>query len=349
MLVEENAGRRRGVETVDRFKGPASTEGDHRRPAGLRLDRHDAEILFGREHECLGALQVIAQFRLGSIAQETHVRPGLGADLVVVGAVADDDQRPVGHRREGLDDDVDALVRDEPRRGHVEVFFAVDVREAFDVDRRIDDIGIAAVGLGDALADEARVGDEAVDAVRGAQIPQAKLVQEPLGRPALQPAVESGLAQVLVLQVPGVAHWRMHIADVELARPGEHALGDRMRARDHQIVAGEVVLLDGERHQRQVAAVALLCARKVLDEGGLDRFVLDEPAQRLRQEIDDAEEIGIGKHLDQLLEHTFRTRIVHQPLVHERNALALQAMRQRAHSKSAASMSRQCSSERLNG
>ena len=46
----------------------------------------------------------------------------------------------------------------------------------------------------------------------------------------------------------------MHIADMELVGPGDDAFGDRMMAREDQILARKVQLLDGERHQGEIVA-----------------------------------------------------------------------------------------------
>ena len=137
------------------------------------------------------------------------------------------DETSSRHARERLDDQADPLVRHQPRGGQVEILPLAAGNEGLAVDRRMDHLRLATVDVPDATADEARIGDEVVDAVRRVLVPQPQPVQQPLRRPAARAVVEPALAEVL--QIPGVAHRRMDVADVELLRAGEHPSSHRVQ------------------------------------------------------------------------------------------------------------------------
>ena len=118
-----------------------------------------------------------------------------------------------------------------------------------------------------------------------------------------------------MLQVPRVAHRRVHVAQVQLAGPGDHALGDGVVGRNDQIVGRQVELLDGQRHQRQVAAKARARERQALDEGGGGVLAAHEGALLGREEIDHAEQVGIEVDLQDLLDHLFAAGVADKPFV----------------------------------
>src|SRR6266480_6284374 len=115
--------------------------------------------------------------------------------------------------------DLDPLVRLKARYGEVEVLLLVPRRKAGDVDRRVENLGLPPVCLPDALRDVSRVCEEHVDAVRAAHVPLPQAMQREARAPAHWAAVESRGAQVFVLQIPRIAHRRMHVAQMKLARP----------------------------------------------------------------------------------------------------------------------------------
>lgn len=240
-------------------------------------------------------LHFVSEHLEGLVAHHRDVGLGDGLGLLKVGAVADDDELPVGHLVEGFDDQFDFLVGHHARGGQIVVLLVLAAGEGCNVDGRVDDVGLAAVDFLDATRDESAVGDEVVDAVRGARIPDAHVVQDELGERALCPVVEAGLAQVLVREVPCIADGAVHIGDVELVRPGQDAFGDAVGAADNEVVARDVELLDGERHEGQVAAVVLLGAGEFLDEARMGLLVFDEAALSLGQEVDEGEQVGIGE------------------------------------------------------
>lgn len=278
-----------GFAVFDGFEGAAFAVGDDGGAAGLGFDWGDAEIFFGGEDEGLGVLHLVLQDFEGLVAHHGDVvfRDGFG--LFEVGAVTDDDELFVGHLVEGFDDQLDFLVRDHAGGRQVIVLFVLAAGKGMDVDRRIDDVGFAAVDFFDALRDEFRIRDEIVDAVGRTGIPNAHVMQDQLGKGSLEAVVEAGFTQILVREVPGIADWAVHIGDMDLIRAGQDALGDTVRARNDEVVVGDVKLFDGNRHERQIAAVVFLGTGQILDEGRMRFLVFDEIALALGQEVHQTE------------------------------------------------------------
>jgi hypothetical protein len=79
------------------------------------------------------------------------------------------------------------------------------------------------VEMADPLLHGARVGDKMVHAARCLHIPHAQIGQEQGQNRPEQPA--DPLAPHIVGGAPGEAHGRVAVADVDGARPGDHALG----------------------------------------------------------------------------------------------------------------------------
>ena len=118
LRIEERAGRRGIVLAAHGLARAAPPVRDHRRAAGLRLDRRDAEVLLGREHERAR----VATRRAVSARPARPANSTFGTARLEPGAlrtVADDDQPALGQRAEGLDQEVDPLVRNEARDGDV--------------------------------------------------------------------------------------------------------------------------------------------------------------------------------------------------------------------------------------
>lgn len=78
------------------------------------------------------------------------------------------------------------------RGGQVVILLVLAAGEGIDIDRRVNDVGFAAVDFLDAARDEAAIGDEVVDAVGCARIPDAHVVQDELGYGTLEAVVEAG-------------------------------------------------------------------------------------------------------------------------------------------------------------
>ena len=310
LLREEAA----GLAVFDGLEGATSAVGDDWCAAGLGLDGGDAEVFFGGEYEGFGMLHFVSEHLKGLVAHHRDVGLGDGLGLLEVGAVADDDELPVGHLVEGFDDQFDFLVRHHARGGQVVVLLVLAAGEGRDIDRRVDDIGFAAVDFLDAARDEAAIRDEIIDAVGRARIPNTHVVQDELGEGALEAVVEARFAQVLVREVPCIADGAVHIGDVELVRPGQDAFGDAVGAADNEVVARDVELLDGERHEGQVAAVVLLGAGELLEEARMRLLVFDETALSLGQEVDEGEDVGVREDVQDLLDDALGAGVDDEPV-----------------------------------
>ena len=250
----------------------------------------------------------------GLVAHHRDVGLGDGLGLLEVRAVADDDELPVGHLVEGFDDQFDFLVGHHARGGQIVVLLVLAAGEGRDIDRRVDDIGFAAVDFLDAARDEAAIRDEIIDAVGRARIPDAHVVQDELGEGALEAVVEARFAQVLMREVPGIADGAVHIGDVDLVWPGEDAFRDAVGARDNEVVARDVELLDGERHEGQVAAVVFPRAGELLEEARMRLLVFDETALSLGQEVDEGEDVGVREDVQDLLDDALGAGVDDEPV-----------------------------------
>lgn len=310
LLLEEAT----GLAVFDGLEGTTFAVGDNGGATGLGFNWGDAEVFFGGEDESFRVLHLVLEDLEGLVAHHGNVRLGNGFCLLEVRAVADDDELLVGHLVECLDDQLDFLVGHHARGGQVVVLFVLAAGEGIDIDWRIDDVGFAAVDFLDTARNEAAVGDEVVNAIGRARIPDAHIVQDQLGDGTFEAMVKAGFAQVLVREVPGIANGAMHIGNVDLIRPGQDALGNAVGARDDEVVVGDVKLFDGNRHEGQIAAVVLLGTGELLDEARMGRFVLDEAALVLGQEVDESEQVGIWEDIEDLLDDTLSTGVDDEPV-----------------------------------
>lgn len=139
-------------------------------------------------------------------------------------------------------------------------------------------------------------------------------MQDQLGKGSLEAVVEAGFAQILVREVPGIADRAVHIGNMDLIRAGQDAFGDAVRARNDEVVIGDVELFDGNWHEWQIAAVMLLGTGQILDEGRMRFLVLNEITLTLRQEVHQTEQIGIGIDVEHLLDDALSTGVNDQPV-----------------------------------
>ncbi|MNX80171.1 hypothetical protein D3C86_1118230 [compost metagenome] len=109
----------------------------------------------------------------------------------------------------------------------------------------------------------------------------------------------------------------MDIGDVKLARPGDDALGDRVARGNHQIIAAQIELFDGERHQWQIGAVFFSGEGQFLDEGGVDGAPAEKPPVALAHEIDEAVEVRVRINLKKVVKHFFGATSVGEPVMHD--------------------------------
>ena len=245
LLLEEAA----CLAIFDGLECAAFAVGDDRGTTGLGFNWGDAEVFFGGENECFSMLHLVLEDFEGLVAHHRDVSPGNCFRLLEVGTVADDDELLVGHLVEGFDDQLDFLIGYHARGGQIIVLLVLAAGKGIDIDWRIDDVGFAAVDFLDAARDEAAVGDEVIDAIGRARIPNAHVVQDELGDGPLEAMVKTGLTQVLVREVPGVAYRAVHVGDVDLVWARQDALGNAVGTRDDEVIVGDVELLDSNRHE----------------------------------------------------------------------------------------------------
>ena len=303
-----------GLAVFDGLKGAAFAVGDDGGATGLGFNWGDAEVFFGGKDEGFGVLHLVLEDFEWLVAHHCDIGLSDGLGLLKVGAIADDDELLIGHLIEGFDDQLDFLVGHHARGGQVVVLFVLATGEGIDIDWWIDDVGIAAVDFLDATCDEAAVGDEVVNTVGRARIPDAHVVQDELGDGPFEAVVEARLAQVLVREVPGIAYGAVHIGDVNLVWARQDALGDAVGARDDEVVVGDVELLDGNRHEGQIAAVVLLCTGELLDEACMGLFMLDKAALVFGQEVDEREQVSIWEDVEDLLDDALGSGVNDKPV-----------------------------------
>ena len=66
-----------GLTGLHRLEGAAAAERNNRPSARLRLERHDAEVLFAREERDRRAAVQVANVVVGNASEEAHIRAGL--------------------------------------------------------------------------------------------------------------------------------------------------------------------------------------------------------------------------------------------------------------------------------
>src|SRR5229473_1573024 len=191
---------------------------------------------------------------------------------------------PSQHRIGDLPDDPDIPTRD-----------SLGWSEELSVDRRMDHGSHTVVVLPDSISHKARVSDEVVDPLCGDPIP---LPQPRECGPGPGPQDGWCRSQVLLWQVPRIAHRRVTITDVDRPWGDDHALRAGMAAAYDHVVAAEVQMRKGERHEGNQPAVASRRPWKALQP----RAPHVKPTKRLRQPTQGVEcdkHGGLWKHVMQ--------------------------------------------------
>jgi hypothetical protein len=148
-------------------------KGNHRCPAGLRFHQSDTKVFLRCEHERSGTLHKIDQRLLPKHTPKFDVWcPSRGCvDSTGVGPIAHDNKTSIALPGEAFDDDLGALVGDEPACEQKEVFLFAVRNEAIYVDWRMDNSCLTSVGPPDPSRDVARVSYEVVHLMGGRDIP----------------------------------------------------------------------------------------------------------------------------------------------------------------------------------
>src|SRR5690606_13374186 len=186
-------------------------------------------------------------------------------------------------------------------------------REPVHVNRGIDDLRLPAVDPLDALRDEARVGDEDVDALRGLEILTAESLED------RTPEQRGRSAPVLLVEVPEIAGGRMAVAHVQ-GIPDRDRLRHRVAAREDDVEAVDLESRPDARHQGQRQPVERPDAGDPVEPGGPDVAVREDgrgPSIRLRDQHEDRR---VGVDARERLQHAFRAAPGHEPFVDERDS-----------------------------
>ena len=209
-------------------------------------------------------------------AHQRHIFPGDPPNLFELGAVPDDHQLLFRHCAERLHDETHLLVWRHAGGCDVVVPLLIAQRVRSHVHGRVYHLRVPAVAFSYAPRNKSRVGEERVHAASGSRVPYAHVVEDEPSQPPLHAPVKPRLREILVLHIPGIADGRVNVGYVELVRPRQHPLRHRVGAGDHHVVAGQVDLLYGERHQREIGLVFLPCHGHMLEERHLRRFPHEE-------------------------------------------------------------------------
>src|SRR5690606_37091131 len=105
------------------------------------------------------------------------------------------------------------------------------------------------------------VSNKNIHAVCTYRIEQPQIVENRTREMAGSSTFQITIAQVLEVKIPGVTDRAMYVADVQLIRCGEYTFGYHIAGRNHDVVAGQIVLLNSVGRQRQVVSVFTLSKR----------------------------------------------------------------------------------------
>src|SRR5262249_62325765 len=133
------------------------------------------------------------------------------------------------------------------------------------VDGRIHDCGLAIIVSGDPARNMMRDSNIAVRATGRAAVPPRQLRHGWTHHHATEPPDSLG-SEVRVELIPGVAHRRQTVAEMDGASRPNDRFGAAVAHADDDVEPVEVELLDGRREERQIVPVVLRYPRQSLDE-----------------------------------------------------------------------------------
>src|SRR5882757_455828 len=109
---------------------------------------------------------------------------------------------------------------------------------------------------------------------------------------------------------------------MQLVGARDDALRRGVGGGDHQIVVGEIELLDGDGKERQIAPIAGLRERKLLNETRTRNQPGEKIAAILWQVAHQRVEIGLREQADDFSKYSLSAPLDHQPVVYNRNSHA---------------------------
>jgi hypothetical protein len=134
----------------------------------------------------------------------------------------------VGHFGESVDDQIDSFVGNQARHGYVVVFLLFLHAETFHLDGWVDHQCRTAVSAPDSLTDMMGYPHEQINVVGGLAVPQTQAMKYPSCEQPLHAPFQLVVGEILMVQVPCIAHGRVDIAQVKLLRGREHAFCKRV-------------------------------------------------------------------------------------------------------------------------
>ncbi len=316
---EEARGSRLGVQDArlavqHRLGRPPEPERDDRRPAGLRLQRHDAEILLTRhQHGLRGAVQVAQHLVVGSVEESDRLTGPLREAGALGPEPRDREGQPAGVR--GVDGVVEALVRGERRHDEEAAPGRPGRRRRVElrVHGRKHDGSLASPQPGDAASHVLRIREKGVHARHGRAVPRAKRGPREARR---RPGRRGAVAEVVVELVVQIPHGRVAVAEVEGARRLLRVLGDAVGGRDHEVEPREVPGLGRDEEEGEQLPVVRARRDELLEERRPDFRGLDLGGLRAGK-VEEREDGRARKHPDQLQQHLLAAARARQPVVDE--------------------------------
>ena len=219
----------------------------------------------------------------------------------------------------GRDRLIDSLVRDERRDHQVAIVARHAGNRAVEIDVHggLNHPALAAVTLGDPLADRFRDRHEMGHAAGRRQVPAPEPLEHRPGEGpahrAIGPAFQVGLTAL-----PGVSHRSEAIADVRNAGRRHDGLGHAMAQADDEVDVLESPGARGQRHDRQQMAIVAEDAGNELERRRPDLHRFDRRTERAPP-MDQGIKLRFGKGAAEHLEAFLAPAHSGQPVVHECN------------------------------
>src|SRR5262249_29878498 len=308
------------------LEGPALPVGDDRTAASLRFYRNHPEVLSSWKNQAAAVAVKLAEFLVADLTQKLHWRSRSGLELSGQRAYTHYQKAPPAAGK-GVHGQIDSLVGLQPGNDQVVISpILTGVRgEEIRIHRRKNDPRLGLVIPADAVSHIFGVSHEEIYA-RGALPVEAA---QP-GRHGAQcrslPQLAASKLEIISADVPQIAHRRVDVAGVNGPRWHSHALGNRVAARQDQVVTRQVERANGRWKQREVVSIGLRGPWEVVQERRLSNTAFDfwRHAAPLPQEC---EYIGGGDQVEQLQQDLLGAPHHRKPIVNESDSQGFDATR----------------------